>query len=119
MQIPLEIDFHHLEPSAAIEQAVRSKAAKLERFCPDLTGCRVTVEAPHKHHHKGNQYNVHIRLTVPGAVIPVSHDAGDEGHEDVYVAIRDAFDAARRQLEDYVRVRRGDIKAQREGAGSA
>jgi ribosomal subunit interface protein len=109
MNIPLEIDYRHIEPSPAIEAALRERVAKLERYHPRLIGCRATVEAAHHHHHKGYQYQVHLRLLVPGATVNVSRDA-ERGHEDLYVAIRDAFDAARRQLEDEARVRRGDVK---------
>lgn len=111
MQIPLEIDFRHLDRSAAIEAAIREKVAKLERFANDLTGCRVTVDAPHQHQHQGRHYQVHVRLLVPGTVITSSRDGHDQRHEDPYAAINDAFDAARRQLEDYVRVRRGEVKS--------
>lgn len=110
MQIPLEIEFRHLDRSDAIEAAIREKVAKLDRFAGELTGCRVTVDAPHRHQHQGRQYEVHIRLLVPGTVISVSHDHQDKHHDDPYIAIGDAFDVARRRLEDYVRVRRGDVK---------
>ena len=66
----------------------------------------VVVEAPHKHHHQGKQFNVRIDIGVPGNEIVVNRDH----HEDVYVALRDAFDAAKRQLEDYARITRGYIK---------
>lgn len=107
MQMPLEINYRHINESPALDAAIREKAAKLEHFHPRLTGCRVTVEAPHRKGHQGALYQVHIRLTVPGAEIVVSHDSPDKSHEDVYVAIRDAFDAARRQLEDQIRIQRG------------
>ncbi len=74
--------------------------------------CRVVVEAPHKHHHRGNIYHVRIDITVPDEELVVSRDPGQQQtHDDVYVAIRDAFKAARRQLEDYARKRRGDVKS--------
>lgn len=110
MQIPLEIDYRNLEPTPALKGAIRKRADKLERFYDRITGCHVTVEAPHRHHHKGKQYQVHIRLTLPGKVLAVTHDSGKQAHEDAYVAIRDAFAAAQRQLEDYVRIRRGATK---------
>jgi cold shock CspA family protein len=73
--------------------------------------CRVVVEAQHQHHHKGNLYHVRVDITVPGHELVVSRDPKDhQAHQDVYVAIRDAFDAARRQLEDYARKLRGDVK---------
>ena len=111
MQIPLQILFHDMEPSDAVEATIKEKAAKLETFAEKIMRCRVVVEAPHKHHHKGQLYSVKIDITLPGNEIVVSRDAGkNHAHEDVYVAIRDAFNAARRQLEDYVRQRRRKIK---------
>jgi ribosomal subunit interface protein len=111
MQIPLQIIFHNMEPSDAVEANIKEKAAKLERFSEKITSCRVTVEAPHKHHHKGNIYHIAVDVTVPDAEIVVSRSPQDNhAHEDIYVAIRDAFNSARRQLEDYELKRRGKIK---------
>jgi ribosome-associated translation inhibitor RaiA len=71
----------------------------------------VSVEAPHKHHHKGKLYAVHIDLRVPGGEIVASREPGqDHSHEDVYVAVRDAFDAVGRQLQDLTRIRQGQVK---------
>lgn len=111
MQIPLQITFKNLDHSDAIEAELREKAVYLERFASDIMSCRVVVEAPHKHHHKGNIYHVSIDITLPGEEI-VANRRPDEhqAHEDVFVAIRDAFDNARRQLEDYVRKQRGKVK---------
>ena len=113
MQIPLEIDYRNVEPTPALAAAIRKKAVKLELFYEHVTGCHVTLEAPHRHQHQGKQYEVHIRLTLPGKVLAVTHASGQQAHEDAYVAIRDAFAAAQRQLEDYARVRRGATKTHR------
>jgi ribosomal subunit interface protein len=110
MQLPLQITFRDMEQSDAIEKAVREKAEKLNQF-EQIMSCRVVVEMINKHH-KGTLYQVSIDLTVPGTEIVVSRDHGvDHSHEDVYVAIRDAFDAARRQLQDYHRVSHQKVKA--------
>ena len=112
LQIPLQITFHGMEPSPAIEARIREKAAKLEHFHDRIVGCKVVVEAPHRHHHKGKLYNVRIDISVPGKDVFVGHSGPlNHAHEDVYVAIRDAFNAAGRQLEDHVRRMRGDVKA--------
>lgn len=112
MQIPLQITFQNMEPSDAVEANVRKKADELERFAEHITRCRVIVEAPHKHQHKGNIYGVKIDITLPGDEIIVSrHPEQNHAHEDIYVAIRDAFNAARRQLEDYLRIRGNKVKA--------
>ena len=112
MQAPVQITFRGFPHSDAVEAKIHEKVNKLEQFFPHIMHCQIVVEAEHHHHHKGNLYDVRIDLTVPDKEIVVSqkkHD--DHSHEDIYVAIRDAFNAARRQLEDYVRVRRGDIKS--------
>lgn len=112
MQIPLQISFHGLESSPAIESRIREKAAKLEQFHDRIVGCRVTVEAPHHHHRHGKLYNVRIDISVPGKDVFVGHSGPlNHAHEDVYVAIRDAFNAAGRQLQDHARRMRGVVKA--------
>lgn len=111
MKIPLQITFRNIEPSEAVEARIREKVDSLENFFKDIMSCRVIVEAPHKHHHKGNIYAVKIDITLPGdEIITDRNPPQDHAHEDVYVAIRDSFDAARRQLEDYARLRRNKVK---------
>jgi len=111
MQVPLQISFRDMAPSPAIEARIREKAARLERFFDRIIGCRVIVEEKNRHQRKGKLYNVRVEVTVPGKDVFVGHvGPQDHAHEDVYVAIRDAFDAVRRRLEDYERRRRGDVK---------
>jgi ribosomal subunit interface protein len=101
-----------MDPSAAIEDAVRKRAAKLEQFAEGIVSCRVTVEAPHKHHRQGNLYSVTVDLRYPGGEVVASREpSAERSHEDFYVALRDAFKAVRRQIQDRVRTRRGDVKA--------
>lgn len=111
MKLPLQLTFRNMEPSEAMEANIREKAAKLDQFCHEIMRCRVVVEAQHHHHHKGNLYHVRIDITVPDNEIVVgqAHDL-HHSHEDVYVAIRDAFDNARRKLEDYARRRQQHVK---------
>lgn len=106
MQIPLQITVRDMEHSDALETHIRDKANKLDEYFDRIMSCRVVVEMPHKHHHQGKQFNVRIDIGVPGSEIVVNRDHA----EDVYVALRDAFDAAKRQLEDYARKIRGDVK---------
>ena len=111
MQIPVEITFKEMERSAAVETRIRELAARLERVYDRVVRCDVMVETPHRHQRNGRQYHVRVRLTVPGGEIVASHDPGPDGaHEDVYVAIRDTFAAAKRQLEDFARksLKRGE-----------
>lgn len=118
MQIPLQIRFHGTDPSPAIEAKVRQYVEKLERYYDRIIGCRVAIEALHQHHEQGNLYSAKLGITVPDGEIAVTHDPGrDHRHEDPYVALHDAFRAARRQLEDYARSRRGDIKSHEIPAG--
>jgi ribosome-associated translation inhibitor RaiA len=65
MQRPLEIHFHQMASSLAIEARIREKAAELERFSDRIAGCRVIVEKEHRHHHKGNLFRVRIEIDVP------------------------------------------------------
>jgi len=112
MQIPLQIRFHQLEPSDAIEANIRKHTEHLERLCHDIVSCRVTIEAPHKHHHRGNIYQVTIDARTPGDESVVSRSPTQHhAHEDVYVAIRDAFDAVQRQLQEHQLRKRGKVKA--------
>ncbi|HMC13543.1 MAG TPA: ribosome-associated translation inhibitor RaiA [Gallionellaceae bacterium] len=106
MQMPLQITIRDVDHSEALETHIRDKAKKLDEFFDHIMSCRVVVEVPHKHHHQGKQFKVRIDISVPGSEIVVNRDHD----EDVYVALRDAFDAAKRQLEDYARKLRGGIK---------
>lgn len=106
MHIPLQITIRNVEHSEALETHIRDKANKLDEFFEHIMSCRVVVEVPHKHHQQGKLYNVRLDIGVPGSEIVVNRDRA----EDVYVALRDAFDAARRQVEDYSRKLRGDVK---------
>jgi len=111
MQLPLQITFRNIPPSPAIDANIRKKAAQLDHFAEHIMACRVVVEAPHRRHHQGMLYHVRIDLTVPGGELALSREpAADHAHEDVFVAIRDAFDATVRQLEDHVRRRRARTK---------
>jgi len=112
MQTPLEVSFRNMDRSDAVEARVREKAEKLERFFDRVTSCRVVIEATNRQHTKGNLYHVHIELGVPGSQVVVDRNPGNKhAHEDVYVAVRDAFNAARRRLEDHSRRKAGKVKA--------
>src|SRR3990172_6839771 len=92
MEHPLQITFRGLEPTEALTQAVEERASKLEQFFDKIESCRIIVEAPHHHHHKGNLYHVRVRLAVPGEEIVVSRDPPEHAqHEDLYLAINDAL----------------------------
>lgn len=99
MKTPLQITFRDMEASAALEIHIREKAQKLEQVFAGIVSCRVVVEQDARHQHQGKLFNVRIDLGVPGKEIVVDR----QPDEDVYVALRDAFDAGKRQLEDYAR----------------
>lgn len=106
MQIPLQISLHGIRHSETLYQAIRDKAEKLDRYYEHITSCRVVLELNGRHKRHGKELNVRIDLKVPGGEIVVTR----EHDEDLQVALRDAFDAARRKLEDYARQQRGDVK---------
>jgi ribosomal subunit interface protein len=111
MELPLQITFRHMESSDAVAARIRERAEELERFFNRITSCRVVVECRHPRHHQGNLFRIGVDLKVPGREIAVGRDpAAHHAHEDIYVAIRDAFDTTRRLLEDHVREGRGDVK---------
>lgn len=111
MNSTLQITFRGLPQSDALETRIREKAEKLERHYGRITSCHVVVDSPHKHQHKGSPYNVRIDLAVPGAELVINRDpSGKDEHTDVYIAVRDAFKAAERQLENYAAIRRGNVK---------
>ncbi len=106
MQTPLEITEHGLELSEAARRRIEGKARWLERYYDRITGCRVVIEAPRRRLNRGSMYDLRVEVTVPGRELIVKRQAGPN----LSVAIRDAFSAARRQLEDYARRRRGQVK---------
>lgn len=115
MDTPLEITFKGLDKSAAIEAKIAEKAAKLEKHFDRMTHCRVVVAAPNKHSHKGKTYEIKIDIGIPGAKpLIVTHDSAvGQAAEDLQIALRDAFDAARRRLDDIVERMNGAARAER------
>lgn len=101
MKLPVNIQFHGLEPSDAMESSAREHARKLDSLAPDIMACRVSIDLAHKHKHQGRQFGVRIDLTLPGHELVVNHVQ----HEDAHIALRDAFEKMKRQLEDVVRMR--------------
>ena len=111
MQTPVQITFHQIDSSEAVADAIREKVANLEKFYDRLISCRVVVERPQHQHHNFAPYSVRVELEVPGTTI-VGGGAGtkNDHFEDVYVAIRDAFDAMERRLKSLAQRRRGAVK---------
>ncbi|MCH6545207.1 MAG: HPF/RaiA family ribosome-associated protein [Deltaproteobacteria bacterium] len=111
MTVPLQITFRNMPPTEAIEAHIREKAAKLDQFYDRVMSCRVVMEVPHRRHHKGKLYHVRVDIKVPGWEVVINREpTKHSAHEDVYVSVQQAFDAARRQLQDYARRQRGEVK---------
>lgn len=112
MKLPLQVSFRHMDHTEDMEALVRDKAAGLDRFAGDIMSCRVVVEPAGKHHQRGNLFEVRIDLTMAGEEIAINRDPCERTeNKDLHVALRDAFDAARRKVEDYVRRRRQEVKS--------
>lgn len=102
--VPVQVTYHGIQPSPALDEAIRQRARKLERFHKRLVSCRATVEQSGMH--QGRSYTVRLDIRLPGTEIAISHD-----HDrDPFVAVHDAFDAAWRRIEDHARKERSDVK---------
>jgi len=129
--IPTQVTFRGLAHSEALEADIQERVAWLEQFYAGIVRCRVLIELPHRHRHDGRHFHVRVEMTVPGgAPIVVNHEPtlhgrlkdaeGGAHHKDTEVAavhryarvaVHEAFDAARRRLEDFAREQRGTVKA--------
>ncbi len=112
MDRPLELTFHNMGSSESLEALIRERVEKLDQRHDRLIGCRVSVEALHRQHQSGNLYECHVIMSVPGRDLAVSHEPHrakqEYAHPDVRVSIREAFDAAERQLQEHKRQVRTD-----------
>jgi len=110
VDLPLEIttrDTHLTDRNAAL---IRKKAEGLTKYYTRITGCRVVIDGPGDSHRSGGPYKLRIEVEVPGSNVVVDKQVA----EDIEAAIRSAFDAARRQIKDYARVQRGQVKSRSE-----
>jgi hypothetical protein len=125
---PVQIIFRKMRVAPGLEQEIRSRVEWLESFYPAVVGCRVLLEVPHRHRTRGRRVHVRIELSLPGEDLIVDHqpavdvaarpatrksDESDGRHKHALVAIHDAFDVARRRLEEAARRQRGDVKTLR------
>ena len=109
--IPLQINFLALDESDAVRAVVEKRVEKLEHFYNKIIRVEVNISRPHQHRHSDRLYHVLVHLVLPNNEIVVNrHSDKNEAHRDVYVAVRDAFDAAERMLQDYVRILRHNVK---------
>jgi ribosome-associated translation inhibitor RaiA len=122
MNTPTRISFRNMDRSPALAERVEYEVEKLRRYAPALSHCDVMVEALHRHHRFGHHYQVHLTLRLPGSEVVVAHESParraveasgapqqpakqsevEADHRDAYVAVRDAFDVARRRMEDAI-----------------
>jgi len=113
MQTPLQLTWHGLDPSDAVEARIRRDVARLEHVFPRITGCTVALEAPNRHHRSsGSKYRVRIEVTVPGGRLVVGRDPSKTWRRgELHGAVNSAFREARRQLEDHVRLTGWRVKS--------
>jgi ribosome-associated translation inhibitor RaiA len=127
--IPVRVTFRHVDKSDALTNHIVEEVQKLGRYFHPILDCHVTVECPHHHRRRGMHYAIHLQISVPGGPLAITHDPathtdaldltstlrepGPEKYRDVYVVLREAFDVARRQLEDRVRRDRDGEKRHR------
>ena len=109
--IPFQITFLDFPESDAVWLAVQKRIEKIEHFFDRILRCEVTISCPHRHRHADRLYHIQIYLFIPGEDIIVKRNRPkNEAHRDIYVAIRDSFDAAERLLKDRIRIARRKIK---------
>lgn len=111
MELPIQITFRGMSSSAALEAAIREHAAKLDQFHPHVMSCRAVVEEAARHKSQGKEFVVRLDIKVGGGEVAVNRHHS----EDVFVAMRDAFDAATHKLEELARRRRGEVKSHGQG----
>jgi cold shock CspA family protein/ribosome-associated translation inhibitor RaiA len=129
MILPVKVTFRNMSQSDAIEALINEKAAGLDKYYDRIMSCRVMIEVPHRHRRQGPHHHIRIDLAVPGGEIvikrqPTLHSRQqdteseectkcmetDRSHKHLAVALREAFEAARRKIQDYARRQRGDVK---------
>lgn len=109
MQVPVQLSFHGCDHSDALEAEIQADVAKIEAYYGRITRCRVVVELPHKSHAQGKLFHINIDISLPGAGHLLHNDHGtNPAHDDVHVAVRDAFAAIESQLKKVIGKRRDD-----------
>jgi cold shock CspA family protein/ribosome-associated translation inhibitor RaiA len=112
MQVPLEITYRNVQKTEAIENLITERITKLEKVCDYIVSCRVAVEAPQQHQQTGNPFRVRIDIRVPKEHELVIKRESSQGnvHGTLPQTLRDAFDAAQRQLKELVKIQRAEVK---------
>ncbi|HEV7866147.1 MAG TPA: HPF/RaiA family ribosome-associated protein [Chthoniobacteraceae bacterium] len=118
MQVPLEIAYHQVSKSEAIDALIREKMDHLEQFCDHITSCAIVVERPHLHERSGNPFRVRLDLHVPPGheIVAVAGQEHNEMHDELQTVVIDAFDKAERQLKELTERQRGETKKHEDAA---
>ena len=112
MNTPLQLTFHNVPHSQAVENAVKEAAVRLEAHHDRITSCRVVIDQPHRHHREGNLFEVRIDLKMPGVELVVKRElSGSLVGGDLLTLIQEAFDEMQRRVDDFVNRRRGFVKS--------
>jgi cold shock CspA family protein/ribosome-associated translation inhibitor RaiA len=116
MQVPVEITFRDVPPTDAIRSLIEQQANRLDRFCDNLTSCRVAIEQPQRHQRSGNPYRIRVEVTSPPRkdLVVVQDPPDNEMHRGLRAIIHRAFRTIERQLKDMNQLRRGDVKTHAE-----
>ncbi|GBD42591.1 Cold shock protein 1 [bacterium HR40] len=115
MATPVEIRFHDVPHSDFIEARVREKIAELEKVYDRIHSIRVVIDKESNRHQKGNTYRIRLFIHVPGKEIVINHNQRDDpAREDFKFALREAFDAAERELKEFKAKQRGEVKRHEE-----
>lgn len=109
MQVPIQISYHHVDKSEAVDTLIHEKARHLEKFCDHITSCRVVVERPHRHEKSGHPYRVRLDITIPpGHELAVEEGPSNHDmHEPLHKVVNDAFKTAERRVKELVERQRG------------
>ncbi len=105
MKLPLQISFHGIDRSEALEQLITKEVEGLQKFDSELIGCRVAIESEGRHQNQGRECSVRVNLTAPGKEFVMNTK-----NEDAHAAVRAAFDSLVRQVKDNAAMRRGEVK---------
>ena len=102
MQSRLQIAFQGCEPSDPVRASIEHEFKRLKTHDHHITSGRVTVIGPGDHHRHGASFQIHILLTMPPYenIVVSQSPSDDERHQHIEVAVKDAFAAALRQVDD-------------------
>ena len=107
MQIPLQITYRGMSSSPSVDALITERTNKLERFSDRIVRCHVIIDVPHRHHRQGRHFSVHVDVTTPlGSIVVTRDPSSDSEPRELAVMVREAFDAAARQLEQETRRQR-------------